>query len=130
MNNIFHFTITSILRFIYSQYSLILLVSKSLVEDTQHFLQVIIHLTSEQRNLYDDAVVLQTLHKRIRLIKHYLLPLVVVNAMLGIDHRLVDFTYTMPQQIHCNRRKSILVVRFFRHILLVVILQGEILTEA
>ena len=78
-----------------------------LVEHIQDFLQTIVHLTMQQRNLYDDAVMRQTLHKRIRQTLGYLLTIVVILLMIHIENRFLDVTHTMAQQVNCHHRQTV-----------------------
>ena len=101
-----------------------------LVKQAKNFLQTIVYPTMQQRNLYNDAIMLQALNKRIRNTLLYFFTVIVVSMMVDIYNRLLNLTDTMPQKIDSNHRNSILLMLFLQHILLVIILQCKITAKA
>ena len=73
---------------------------------------------------------LQTLHKRVGHAVLHELAVIVIRLMVHIHDRLLHLSDAMPQEIDGNHGYGILPVIFLQHILLVVILQGEVTAEA
>ena len=130
MKDMSHFCIIRIFIFIQLKHSLVIWINLRLVEHTQYFLQSIVHSSFQQRNLDNNAVVLQTLYKWVWLLLENFISFIVIYLMLGIDYGILEFTHAMPQQINSHSRQGKLTLGFLAHILLVVILHSQILAEA
>ena len=100
-----------------------------LVKQAKNLLQTIVYPTMQQRNLYNDAIMLQTLNKRIRNTLLYFFAIISISMVVDIYNRFLYLTDTMPQKIDSYHRNSILLMLFLQHILLVVILQSKITAE-
>ena len=100
-----------------------------LVKQAKNLLQTIVYPTMQQRNLYNDAIMLQALNKRIRNTLLYFFAIISISMMVNIYNRFLYLTDTMPQKIDSYHRNSILLMLFLQHILLVVILQSKITAE-
>ena len=101
-----------------------------LIEDAEYLLQPVVYLAFQQGNLHDDAVVLETLHEGVGLGERHFIPVVVVYFVPCIHDSFVDVADAVPEEIHGNGRKCVFPVGVLAHVLLVVVLQGEILPEA
>ena len=101
-----------------------------LVEDAKHLFKTVVHLAAQQRYLHDDAVVLQTLHEWVRLGERHFVAVVVVHLVPCIDNGFVDVAHAVSEEIYGNGGKGVFPVSVLAHVLLVVVLQGEILPEA
>ena len=75
-----------------------------LVEYTQHHVQSVIYLSVQSGNLYDDAIVGQTLHEWVwQSFRHHFL-IVVAGHVVDIQHRLLDIAYFVTKQIDSHHR--------------------------
>ena len=73
----------------------------------------------------------KALYKRIRHTLGHLLPIIVVVAVIHIEHRLVNVAHTMPEQIDGNHRQAITIrIVIFNDICRIGILRAKILPEA
>ena len=81
-------------------------------------------------DLHDDAVVSQTVHKRIGKPLCHNLAVVVVRLPAHIQHRFLDVAYLVTQQIDRHHRDGVGTATFRLHVGLVGILCPEILAEA
>ena len=125
-----HFGIIPIFVLIQLKHSLVVRINLRLVEYAQYFLQSIVYPSSQPRNLDNDAVMLQTLYKWVWLLLVYFISLIVIYLMSGIDDGFRELSHVMPQQIHRHCWQGILALGLLAHILLVVILHSQVLTEA
>ena len=127
-DNVLHIIITLKLLIINLNY-LFVVRNIRLVKQAKNLLQAIVNSTMQQRNLHNDAIMLQTLYKRIRNTLLYFFAIIIISMMVDIYNRLLYLTDTMPQKIDSYHRNCILLMLFLQHILLIVILQCKITTE-
>ena len=95
VDNAFHVGIACIKAVVHVQYFPIVLILIGLVEDTQHLFHAVVHLTMQKRYLNDDAVVCQTLDKRVGKSFGYAFIFVVISVVTDIDDRLLNIAYAM-----------------------------------
>ena len=91
---------------------------------------MIVYSPPQQRNLYDDAVVHETVYKRIRYSLCHDIAIVVIRIVVDIYHRFFDIPHPMPEQINGNHRYGIALLAVFLYIVLVAVLRTKILAEA
>ena len=74
----------------------------SLVKDAQHLVKTVVNLAVQTRNLHDDAVVSQTLDKRIGKAVYHPVVVVIVAVVIDIEYGNFDISHLVPQQIDGN----------------------------
>ena len=85
----------------------------------------------EQRYLDDDTVVYQAVDKRVLHAALNYLAIVVERVVSDINHSLVDVANTVAKQVNGNHGHGIaLQLAFLHHVLLGVVLSGQIAAEA
>ena len=77
-------------------------------------------------NLHDNAVVGQTVNKRIWKADCHYVAVVVKRLVVHIKHRLFNIAYFMAEQIHSHHRQGIAVIL---HVLWIGIVYTKVLTE-
>ena len=101
----------------------------TLVEDAQHTVKPIARTNAKTGYLDDDAVVSQTVNKRIGQSLRHHTSIIVVRLAAHIQHRLLDVAHLMPKNIHRHHRDSVCTPPLRLHVLLVGILRTKILTK-
>ena len=129
MQNRLHVLIAHIAAFIVIQEMSTLRQVQRLVKHTQHLVQTVIDLTMQARNLYNNAVVRQTVYKRIRNPFGDSLFIIVVGIMMDIDDRLINVSYFMSKNIDGNHGHGIALLAVGHNIFLALILHAEILAK-
>ena len=122
----FHVCIIGISPVIYLQQAVIVHIPPRLVKDAQHHIQPIVDMTMQTGYLNNDAVVRQTVDKRIRQALCHNVVIVVKRLVAYIEHRLLHITNLVTQQIDGYHRQTTTRVQ---HILRIRIMHAKILTE-
>ena len=104
-----------------------------LVEHAQQTFQAVAGASGEERDLYDDAVMRQTLDERVG--SRERMVIIVQIAAAHIDHRLGEVAQGMPQDVDGNDGQPIgpflsVLVLLFDDVLLVEVLRTQVLAEA
>ena len=102
----------------------------ALVEHAQHLLQSVVDLSTEQGNLYDDAVVRQTFYKRVRHAFRHLLSVVVISLMVDVDDWVGNVPHAVSQQIDRHHRVGVSFPGVDLYVVFVAVLHAEVLSEA
>ena len=130
VQDVFHLGISLECLVIYSQHLAVMSVLVGLVEDAQHLHQSVVHTAVKQRNLYDDAVVYETLHKRVGHPCGHLHSVIVVRLVLYIKHGLLDVAHAMSEQIDGYHRYAPTIgVIILDDVVGIGILRTEVLAE-
>ena len=85
-----HFHIISINRFVDIQYVLVFWDLLCLVENAKNFVQSVVLLTLQSRNLDDDAVVCQAVYKRVWQSLGHQIVVIVERLSAYIEYRFLD----------------------------------------
>ena len=112
-----------------------------LVEDAQHLVEAVVNFPVQARNLHDDAVVRQALHKGVVDTLLHQIVIVVVHLVVHIDHGCVNVPHGVAKQVDCHHGQGMGPAAQFEgignprfrvghHVLLVAILGAEVLAEA
>ena len=100
-----------------------------LVKDAKHPIQLVVDLSVQAWNLYDDAFVGETLHKRVwQSLCHYV-AVIVIRLAAYVEHRLLDVADFMSQQVNGHHGNGISPLVLRQHVFNVSILCTEVLTE-
>ena len=130
MDDAKHLGIVLIIGLLQTQCLLVVAVLARLVKNTQHAVQPVAGTHMQPRNLHNDTVVGQAVHKRIGQPLCHHLTVVVVRLSAHIQHGFLDVAYLVSQQIDRHHRNGVGTAAFRLHIGLVGILCPEVLTEA
>ena len=104
-----------------------------LIEYTQQTFETVTGSPGEKRNLYDDAVMSQTLYEGIGRRKRIVV--IIQIAATYVNHRLGKVTQGMSQNVDRDDGQTVgsslsMLVLFFDNVLLVEILCAQVLAEA
>ena len=131
MKNVLHLNVASIDILINLQHLSIETILIGLIEYAQHLNESIVNATMKQWYLHNYSIMNKALHKRIGDSLCHLLSIIVVVAVVHLEHRLVNVAHTMPEQIDGNHRQAITIrIVIFNDICRIGILRAKILPEA
>ena len=102
----------------------------ALVEDAQHLVQAVVHLAVQTRYLNDDAVVVQAVHEPVGNAAHDGPAVVVEGLMAHVDHRLLNLSHAVPQQVDGHHRQRVAVGAVGNDVLRVLVVHAQVLPEA
>ena len=101
-----------------------------LVEDAQYLVQTVVNLTVQEGYLHDDAVVGQTVDKRVGQSFGHLPVVIVVRVAAHVEHRFLDVANLMAQQVDGHHGDGIALPAVGYHVGRIGILGTQILAEA
>ena len=127
--NIHHVCVVLIIVLVDVEHLSIALVLMGLVEHAKHLFKAVVHPAMKTGYLHYDAVVNQTLDKGVGDAFGYLIAIIVVRLMYGINDRLFYVAHLMTKQVNRNHRYSELMRLFLADIVGIGILGTKILTE-
>ena len=128
--DVHHVIVVAVGTFIDGEHLLCLRCDTRLVEDAQHLVEAVVHLATETRNLHDDAIVREAVHKGVgKTFCHYLV-IVVVCLVIDIQDRLFDVAHLVPENIDRHHRQGGAVLALGVDVLGTGVLHAEILSEA
>ena len=127
--NIHHVCVVLIIILVDVEHLAIALVLMGLVEHTKYLFKAVVHPAMKTWYLHYDAVVNQTFYKWIGNAFGYLIAILVVRLMYGINDRLFYVAHLMTKQVNRNHRYSELMRLFLADIVGIGILGTKILAE-
>ena len=117
-------------RLVETQHLLVVALLMGLVEYTQHTIQSVARPHTETGYLNNDAIVRQTIYKRIGQSLCHHTTVIVVRLAAHIQHRLLDVAHLMPQQVYRHHGNGVSTTPLRLHVLFIGILRTKILAEA
>ena len=113
-----------------AQIVLVVLADALLVEDAQHLVKAIIDFSVQTWYLHDDAVMVQTIHKRVGNAMSDKMVVVIVCLVPDVDDRGLYLAHGMPQQIDGYHGQGMTVGTGGHDVLRVLVVNAQILAEA
>ena len=95
--------------FVETQVVLALGTHACLVKNAEYLIQMVVHLPMQTGYLHDDAVVVQTVDKRVWQPLGDRLLVIVEGLMAHIDDRLLDVAHGVAQQVDGHHRQCVTV---------------------
>ena len=129
MQHVQHVVVVSILVLVYLKHLLRVALHLSLVEHAEHLFQPVVHIAMQKRNLYDDAVVGETLYERLfAAILHYI-AVIVEHVVIYVHYRFFDISDTVSKEIYSHHRIGKAFLISLTYIVLVAVLRSKILAK-
>ena len=122
----FHIGIVTVGLIIYTQQARIVLITTALVENAQYHVQTVVDITVKTGNLYNDAIMCQTVDKRIWKSFRNNVVVIVKRLVVHIENGLLYVADLMPKKIDCYHRERMAGIT---HVLRIGIVYTQILTE-
>ena len=113
-----------------SQTVLVRLADTALVEDAEHLLKPVVHLTAKPGYLHDNAVVVQAVDEPVGNAPHDRFVVVVVHLLADIYHGVLNLAHTVSQQVHGHHGQRMAVRAVGYDVLGILVVNAQILTEA
>ena len=131
MEDVLHLSVPIVCRLVYVQHLSVAAVLVGLVEDAQHLYEAVVYPAMQERYLHDYAVVHQALHEWVRHPLCHLHAIVVVGLVPDVQHRLLDVSHPMPEQVYGYHRDAVAVgIGVLQDVVGVGVLRAEVLAEA
>ena len=129
--DILHVSITLIIGIVKLYHLPVVLLFVGLVKHAEHLEQSVVDLSVQEGDLYDDAVMDETVDKGVGKALSYLMPVVIIRLVVDIKHGYVYISNPVPENIYGNHRNAVGWPHFLvHHVLFVGILSAEILPKA
>ena len=127
--DILHVSITLIIGIVKLYHLPVVLLFVGLVKHAEHLEQSVVDLSVQEGDLYDDAVMDETVDKGVGKALSYLMPVVIIRLVVDIKHGYIYISDPMPEDIYGNHRNAVGRPHFLvHHVLFVGILSAEILS--
>ena len=129
MQHVQHVVVVGILVLVYLEHLLRVALHLGLVEHAEHFLQPVIHIAVQKRNLNDDAVMGKAFYKGLFAAFLHDVAVIVEHVVIDIHYRFIDISDTVSEEIYSHHRIGKAFLVFFAYVALVAVLRSEILAE-
>ena len=131
MEDVLHVGIALIVSLVQFYKLPVVLLFVGLVKHAEHLEQSVVDLPVQEGDLYDDAVMDETVDKGVGKALGYLVAVVIIRLVVDIKYGYVYISDPVPENIYGNHRNAVgrphLLVH---HVLFVGILSAEILPKA
>ena len=122
----FHLSIITVSTVVNLQQAVVVLVPAGLVKDAQHHVKPVVYMTVQTRNLNNDAVMRQTVHKSVWKTLCHDVVIIVTRLVAHVQHGFLNVPHLMAQQIDGHHRQGMTSIR---HVFRVRIVHAQILPE-